>query len=201
MRLFTNASLPTGSTALKRVNVLFDEQIIKISTDEIITEEEPEIIDLKGKILLPGAIDIHSHIITDDETLTQDLLAATKSAIKGGWTCLSELSYHTSSPIFDSLDLKKRISMLKDSIHCDMALWAHVDVTDYPYYAESAQELWAQGASGICIMQPTPNEAIAALSFDDIMDLFMDIYESDTCFAFQGFDPDCSPEFSFEAQL
>jgi len=201
MKLFTNASLPTGSSAFKRVNILFDEKIIKISTDEIITEDEPEIIDLKGKILLPGAIDIHSHIISQDDSLKEDLKKATKSAIIGGWTCLSELSYHTSSPIFSIADLKKRISQLTSNIYCDMALWGHVDVTDYPYYAESAQELWSQGASGICIMQPSPNDNIEALSFDEIMDLFMDIYESDTCFAFQGYDLDSSPEFSFEAQL
>jgi len=201
MKLFVNASLPTSSSALKKVNILFDEQIIKISTDEIISEEEPEIIDLKGRILLPGAIDMHSHIITDDATLKEDLQRATASALKGGWTCLAEMSYHTSSPIFDNSDLKKRISQLQDNIHCDMALWAHVDVTDYPYYAESAQELWAKGVAGIAVMLPTPNEAIAEMTFDEIMDLFMDIYESDTCFAFQGYDVDSFEGYTFEAQL
>src|SRR5690554_723634 len=186
MRLFTNASLPTGSTALKRVNVLFDEQIIKISTDEIITEEEPEIIDLKGKILLPGAIDIHSHIITDDETLTQDLLAATKSAIKGGWTCLSELSYHTSSPIFDSLDLKKRISMLKDSIHCDMALWAVVVWRNYPYKGEGVQRPGHKGASGFGIRRPWQMKVFGVLILETIRISFRISKKRTLAFPFKG---------------
>lgn len=63
MKLFINASLPTSSAAMKRVNVLFDRQIIKISQDDITSEEEPQVIDLKGKILLPGAIDAHSHLL------------------------------------------------------------------------------------------------------------------------------------------
>lgn len=200
MKLFINASLPTSSTALKRVNMLFDQQIKKISADEIETEEEPEIIDLKGRILLPGAIDIHSHLWGKKKSLAGDLAKATKSAIKGGWTTLAEMSYHTEMPIFDSSDLKKCISAMKGNIYTDMALWAHVDVTDYPYYAESAQELWAKGVVGISLMTPTPNEDIAEMNFTEIMDLFMDIYESDTEFSFQGYDVDNHDFYTFDSQ-
>lgn len=201
MKLFVNASLPTSSSAFKHVNLLFDEQIVKISTDEISTEEQPEIIDLKGKILLPGAIDIHSHLIDKDKTLKSNLVKATKSALKGGWTTLAEMSYFTESPLFDTEDLKKRIAALQGNIYTDMALWAHVDVTDYPYYAESAQELWTKGVVGFILMVPSPNDAIADITFTEIMDLFMDIYESDTEFAFQGFDADSFKTYSFASQM
>lgn len=201
MKLFINASLPTSSAALKRVNMLFDQQIKKISADDIETEEEPEIIDLKGRILLPGAIDIHSHLWAKKKSLAQDLAKATKAALKGGWTTLAEMSYHSDMPIFDTSDLKKCISAMKGNIHTDMALWAHVDVTDYPYYAESAQELWAKGVAGIALMTPTPNEDITAMDFNEIMDLFMDIYESDTSFSFQGYDVDNHNFYTFESQM
>ena len=200
MKLFVNASLPTSSTALKRVNILFDEKIRKISVDEIETEEELEIIDLKGRILLPGAIDIHSHILGKKKTLPQDLAKATKSALKGGWTTLAEMSYHSDAPIFDISDLKKSIAALKGNAYTDIALWANVDVTNYPYFAESAQELWAKGVVGIALMTPTPNEDIPQMDFTEIMDLFMDIYESDTEFAFQGYDVDNHDFYTFDSQ-
>ena len=200
MKLFVNASLPTSSTALKRVNILFDEKIRKISVDEIETEEELEIIDLKGRILLPGAIDIHSHILGKKKTLPQDLAKATKSALKGGWTTLAEMSYHSDAPIFDISDLKKSIAALKGNAYTDIALWANVDVTNYPYFAESAQELWAKGVVGIALMTPTPNENIPQMDFTEIMDLFMDIYESDTEFAFQGYDVDNHDFYTFDSQ-
>ncbi len=79
MKLFTNVSLPTSSAAFKRVNVLFNETIIKISSDEIQSDELTEIIDLKGKILLPGAVDAHSHIITEKDA-EKNLAHITKSA-------------------------------------------------------------------------------------------------------------------------
>jgi hypothetical protein len=75
-----------------------------------------------------------------------------------------------------------------------------VDITDYPYHAEAAQELWANGVVGIALANPSPNPEIQALSFTEIMDLFMDIYESDTAFAFQGYDTDTAKKFSFDAQ-
>ncbi len=201
MKLFINASLPTSSNALKRVNVLFDEKIIKISADEISHEEEPEIIDLKGKVLLPGAVEAHSHLLSGKKTIKKDLSKAGKSAVKGGWTTLAEMSYHSKDPIFESYDLKDMIKAIQGVAHPDMSFWAHVDVDNYPYYAESAQELWNKGVVGIALMTPSPNPAVSSMSFTEIMDLFMDIYESDTEFAFQGYDVDCHNEYSFAAQM
>lgn len=200
MKLFTNVSLPTSSAALKRVNVLFDETIVKISADDIVTEETPEIIDLKGKILLPGAIDAHSHIIHDDEP-AKSIAKVSKSALLGGWTTLCELSYFSPKPIFDPHDLDHVIKQLEGASHVDLALWGNVDINDYPYHAETAQELWAKGVVGIALMTPSPNPAIPDISFTEIMDLFMDIYESDTAFAFQGFDYESHGSFDFGSQL
>lgn len=200
MKLFINASLPTSSAAMKRVNVLFDRQIIKISQDDITSEEEPQVIDLKGKILLPGAIDAHSHLLGAKKGFATGFLKATKSAIKGGWTTLAELSYHTEEPIFESYNLSDVIKKTEGVSHTDLAFWGHVDVNDYPYYAESAQELWNKGVVGIILMTPSPNPNVDALSFTEIMDLFMDIYESDTEFAFQGYDVDTHTGYTFQSQ-
>ncbi|MCK9556633.1 MAG: amidohydrolase family protein [Candidatus Cloacimonetes bacterium] len=201
MKLFINASLPTSSSALKKVNVLFQDKILKISADEIACEEDHEIIDLKGKVLLPGAIEAHSHLVTGKKTLKKDLLKAGQSAIKGGWTTLAEMSYHSKDPIFESYDLKVMIKGIEGIAHPDMAFWAHVDVDDYPYYAESAQELWNKGVVGILLMNPSPNAAVTSMNFTEIMDMFMDIYESDTEFAFQGYDVDSHDDYSFTAQM
>ncbi|HQP26706.1 MAG TPA: amidohydrolase family protein [Candidatus Syntrophosphaera sp.] len=199
MKLFTNAALPTSSVALKRVNVLFDETIIKISADEIISDEITQVIDLKGNILLPGAVDPHSHIITEQDP-KKSIARISKAALSGGWTTLAELSFLNPRPIFSLSDLKRLRDQIDQSSFVDMAVWGNVDITDYPYHAEAAQELWANGVVGIALANPSPNPEIQALSFTEIMDLFMDIYESDTAFAFQGYDTDTAKKFSFDAQ-
>ena len=201
MKLFINASLPTSSTAMKKVNVLFDKQIHKISADEIVCEEEALVIDLKGKILLPGAVEAHSHLLGAKKDFAKNIGNATRIALQGGWTTLAEMSFHTEEAIFETYHLKDLIQKIDGVAHTDMAFWAHVDVNDYPYYAESAQELWNKGVVGILLMTPSPNDSIDAMSFTEIMDLFMDIYESDTEFAFQGYDVDTHDSYSYAAQM
>lgn len=199
MKLITNASLPTSSTALKRVNILFDDKISKISTEEVIDEDIREVIDLKGHLLLPGAIDAHSHIIAEKDP-TKNLARISKAAISGGWTTLAEMSYLNPHPVFDLDELTHNKRIISKNTFVDMALWGNVNIDDYPYYADAAQEIWAEGVVGITLMNPSPNDAISALTFTEIMDLFMDIYESDTAFAFQGWDKKSSKKFSFESQ-
>lgn len=201
MKLFENASLPTSSNALKRVNVLFDKQIIKISPDSISSEEEPEVIDLKGKILLPGAVDPHTHLLGNKKAMARRLKEATAQAIKGGWTSLAELSYQSEEPIFGKKKLESMIALIQDNALCDMALWGNVDILDYPYHAEAAQELWAKGVVGLSLMSPSPNEKIQELSYTEIMDLLLDIYESDTAFAFQGYDHEGHDHYSLESHM
>lgn len=201
MKLFENASLPTSSNAFKRVNILFDTKIIKISTDPIESEEEPERIDLKGKVILPGGIEPHLHILQGKKQMPAALERVSRLALKGGWSCLAEMSFTSEMPIFTNKQLKEQIALIEAHSAADMALWGNVDIFDYPYHAEVAQELWSKGVVGIALFTPSPNPKLQALSFTEMMDLFLDIYESDTEFAFQGWDNESHVEYSLESQL
>lgn len=199
MKKFINVSLPTSSTAFKRVNVLFDERIVKISADDIHTEEPCEVIDLQGRILLPGGVDAHCHLISTASP-AKAVSTATKAALMGGWTTMCEMSYFSPKPIFAYRDMLATKEMLDEAAYVNMPLWVNVDIDDYPYHAEAALELWVKGSVGVSLFSPSPNPAISELSFTEIMDLFMDIYESDTAFAFQGWDHELHQECSFAAQ-
>ena len=166
MKLFKHVLLPTSSMALKKVNVLFDEQIIKISNSEIEIEEPHEEIDLAGRILLPGAIDPHCHIVSDNEPQAQ-ITHISRLALLGGWTCMAELSYRNPQPIFDIREMNHLKSQIDASSYVAMPFWGNVEIENYPYHAESALELWTRGALGLAIFSPSPNDAITELSFDD----------------------------------
>lgn len=201
MKLFLNATIPTSSAALKRVNVLFDQTIIKISKELIETEEPVETIDLEGKLLLPGAVDIHSHLLGPIQSSSNDLQDATKIALSGGWTTLAEMSYLNEEPIFETSRLESLKALCNEHSYCDLAFWGNVDIDDYPYHSEAAQELWANGVVGLLLMNPSVNDAITDISFTEIMDLFLDIYDSDTSFSYQGYDLKESKQYSSAAQL
>lgn len=199
MKLFTNALLPTSSTAFKRVNVLFDEKIVKISADEIVSEETPTVIDLRGMILLPGAIDAHTHLI-DCLDPAKDISRISKAALLGGWTTLCELSFFDPQPIFEEADLNRKRELADSASYTDLAFWGNVDLEKYPYPAETALSLWNKGAVGLSLLTPSPNPAIPDLSFTEIMDLLIDIYESNTAFAFQGYDHEQGATCGFDSQ-
>jgi len=132
MKLLKSVSLPTSSTALKRVNVLFEDKIIKLFTDDIEVEEDVEIIDAKGLLMLPGGIDPHTHILAKNADAATALANITKIALEGGWTTLSELSYHTQSPVFDNSALKKKIALVNANAYTALALWGHIELTIIP---------------------------------------------------------------------
>ncbi len=200
MKKFINALLPTSSNAFKRVELLFDEKIIKISADEIACEESCDIIDLNGALLLPGAVDAHSHILSDKDSEAKLIARYSQEAIKGGWTTIAEMSFRSKKPIFTLDDMQHFAALVEEHSYIDMALWGNVNINDYPYHAEAAQILWAKGVVGIALFSPSPNPALQEMSFSEIMDLFMDIYESDTAFSFQGFDTESDNQYTFESQ-
>lgn len=200
MKKFINAALPTSSNALRKVEILFDEKIVKISTDEIITDEPIELIDLEGAMVLPGAIDAHTHILGCLSSQAEQIGQFSKAALSGGWTCLAEMSFYSEAPVFELADIERFKSLVCEHSYVDLALWGNVNIADYPYHAEAAQLLWTKGVVGISLFCPSPNPALQEMSFDEIMDLFMDIYESDTAFSFEGYNTQLSKGFSYAAQ-
>lgn len=199
-KLIANAYIPTKSAALKKVNVLFDHRIIKITQDDIVTEDVAEIIDLEGKMLLPGAVDIHCHL-NQDTNVKSGIPGLTQSALCGGWTTLADMDFYTSSPIYRPQDLDDHDQSINDHSWCDLALWGHVNMDDYPYYTETAQELWNAGIVGLIVMNPSPNDKITALSYTEMMDLFLKIYAYDTLFSFSGYDIEVNSIYTPEAHI
>jgi dihydroorotase/allantoinase len=187
MKLIKNVSMASGKT-FKTVNILFNEKVVQLSTSAIASEEITEEFDFSGCIVMPGAVDMHTHILDGSDKDGTNLKKATKDAIDGGYTTLADLSYLTLKPIFRVPDLKYYIEMIENNSYCDMALWGHTDFARFPYHIDYINELWSEGMIGFAIMHPSPNSAIDDMSYNDIMDLFDTIYDSDISFAFQGFD-------------
>jgi hypothetical protein len=187
MKLIRNVSLPSG-TNLKTVNILFDEVIEQISPNPISAENITEEFDFKGLIVLPGAVDIHTHLLRGNADDNKNLPKATLAALKGGYTTLGDIAYAAEKPIFRASDLEFYRQIIEARSHCDIALWGHIDYAQFPYHIDHINEIWSAGAVGLTIMNPSPNSLVETLSYNDVMDLFDAIYDTDIAFAFQGFD-------------
>lgn len=189
MKLIRNVLLAHGSN-FKTVNVLFDENIINVSTNPIETELIQEEFDFSGCIIIPGAVDMHTHILSGSEDDTDNLRKASISAICGGYTTLGDMSFINEKPIFRAKDLNYYKKVIDDAAFCDVALWGHCDFSKYPYHIDFINEIWSEGIVGLILMHPSPGNKIEEMGYNDIMDLFDNIYDSDVSFAFQGYDID-----------
>lgn len=87
-------------------------KIVKIAKD--IKIEKCDIIDAKGKIVMPGIVDMHVHLREPGREDKETILTGTKAALKGGVT--SVLAMPNTFPAMDS---KENIALLKKIIKRD----------------------------------------------------------------------------------
>ncbi|MFB3845502.1 MAG: amidohydrolase family protein [Candidatus Cloacimonadaceae bacterium] len=201
MKLIRNVLLASGSS-FKTVNVLFDNTIKQIGTGQIVSESVSEEYDFSGCLIMPGAVDMHTHILkgtSEDET---ELKRATQLAVKGGYTTLADLPYLTKKPVFTVRDIQHYRTLTEKNSFCDLALWGNCDFSKFPYHLDQMNDIWSAGIVGFSLMHPSPNNAVEDLFYEDIMDLFDTIYDADISFSFQGYDqPETESETDAENQF
>ncbi len=71
----------------EELDICIDRGAIK-RIDKDILEPEAEIIDVRGMIVSPGFIDIHTHLRDPGQTYKEDLESGSKGAVAGGYTTL-----------------------------------------------------------------------------------------------------------------
>ena len=82
-----------------------DSRIAKIAKN--IKAEANKIIDAAGKIVMPGAVDMHTHLREPGREDKETVLSATRAALAGGVTSL--LAMPNTSPAMDSSDTVRRL--------------------------------------------------------------------------------------------
>ncbi|MFO7659444.1 MAG: amidohydrolase family protein [Candidatus Cloacimonadaceae bacterium] len=187
MKLIRNVLMASGKS-FKTVNLLFDDKIRQVSTGAVDFADITEEYDYSGCIVMPGAVDMHTHIMDGSDDDNSRLQSFSKLALDGGFTTLGDLSYKAQKPIFKQSDIKYFEKLINNNSHCDMALWGHCDFSKFPYHLDYMNEVWSGGVVGFVIMHPSPTKKIENMAYKDIMDLFDTIYDTDISFAYQGYD-------------
>lgn len=77
-----------------------DGMIVKLAKDIEASSSNEEIIDAKGKIVVPGLIDVHVHFRDPGQTHKEDLVTGSQAAIAGGFTSVVQMA--NTSPKIDS---------------------------------------------------------------------------------------------------
>ncbi len=166
-------------------DILFNEKIIQIGKD-IKPEQDIEVIDLHGKLLIPGCIDAHVHFNDPGFTDREDFTSGTTSAAYGGVTTIIDMPC-TSIPAVTNLEnLNKKLAVIKPKAVIDFALWGGIRNNDIPLNKKKILELWDAGVVGFKIYTISGMKTFAALSYKDIKTVFSQFPE--ILFAFHAED-------------
>lgn len=116
-----------------------------------------EAVDVEGKVLLPGAIDLHVHCREPGLTHKEDFAHATAAAACGGVTFICDMPNTNPPPVTEAL-LQEKIELVEDTAHVDWALWAGgTNVDEYRGMAE-------RGAIGLKVYMIEPRSKLDAYS-------------------------------------
>ena len=73
-------------------------------------------------IMLPGLVDIHTHLREPGETLKEDFTTGTSAALKGGITTVLAMP-NTTPPILEEESLSKALSLGEEKACCDFGIY------------------------------------------------------------------------------
>ena len=91
--LIQNATLPNGQVA--NVHVV-DETIVAVGAN--VTSADSQVIDASGLVLLPGLVDLHTHLREPGFEQSETILTGSQSAAAGGFTAVHAMA-NTQSPL------------------------------------------------------------------------------------------------------
>ena len=114
-------------------NIYYTDKIIKIilsSQDKLsadFSREFDNVIDIKGNILIPGAIDSHVHFNDPGFTMQEDFKTGTLAAAYGGITTIIDMPCTSLPPVTSVSNLKNKLNIVKDKAVVDFGFWGGVN--------------------------------------------------------------------------
>ena len=166
-------------------DILFSENIIQIAK-EIKPAKGIKIIDLHGKLLIPGCIDAHVHFNDPGFTDREDFTSGTTAAAFGGITTIIDMPCTSIPAVTNLKNLNTKLAVIKPKAVIDFALWGGIRKNDIPLNNKMIRELWDAGVVGFKIYTISGMETFTALSYKEIVNVFKQFPE--ILFAFHAED-------------
>jgi len=186
MKLIKNAMVLDEDTLEPNLkNIYFNHKIIGI-TPEFKPGNFDEIIDLEGKLLVPGCIDPHVHFNDPGFTHHENFFTGTAAAAAGGVTTVIDMPCTSIPAVINQKNLHEKLAVINSKALIDFALWGGIRKEDYPYENNQIMELWNEGVVGFKIYTISSMKKFKALTYKQIQYVFQKF--PDPLFAFHAED-------------
>jgi dihydroorotase len=124
------------------------------------TDSKAVVVDATGKIILPGLVDLHTHLREPGKEDSETVLSASRSGAKGGFTALSAMP--NTSPVADTAGVVEQVMRLGiEAGLCDVfpigAVTKNLDgqeLSEIGAMADSAAKVRIFSDDGHCVSNP-----------------------------------------------
>jgi len=124
------------------------------------TDSKAVVVDATGKIILPGLVDLHTHLREPGKEDSETVLSASRAGAKGGFTALSAMP--NTSPVADTAGVVEQVRRLGiEAGLCDVfpigAVTKNLDgqeLSEIGAMADSAAKVRIFSDDGHCVSNP-----------------------------------------------
>lgn len=97
----------------EKADILVENGVVREVASYII-DENAEIIDVSGKVIVPGLIDMHTHLREPGQEAKEDFLSGSQAAAAGGFTTVATMP--NTSPVVDTVALVRSLQARAEEV-------------------------------------------------------------------------------------
>ena len=156
--------------SLQNLDIIIENDFIRAIEKSKNVPIDSNVFNANGKIILPGFIDVHTHLRDSKLHYKEDFESGTRAAIAGGYTTVLDMP-NTDPPVTSKEILEKRIEQSKNKI------FSNVGFISSPLEAYDIDELNKAGsiAFKIYLHRPFNKQDLSDKSLTNIMSKIKDI--------------------------
>lgn len=174
-RRFTNLRIPAGGDATRWHDILVEDgRILEVSQPSSATEESgEELIDLGGRLVLPGVIDGHVHFDDPGFTHRENFETGTRAAAAGGVTCVVDMPCTSLPPVTSRASLQTKLAVIEPKARVDFVLWGGVSDNALldPDWRRNLQDIAFDGVGSIKVYMLSGMDTFRDLGRDQLAEV------------------------------
>ncbi len=175
----TGLRVPAGGDETRAASILvIDGRIAEIATPESVpAEADEEIVELGGRLVLPGVIDGHVHFDDPGFTHREDFETGTRAAAAGGVTCIVDMPCTSLPPVTSGDNLRTKLAVIRAKAHVDFMLWGGVsdNAMADPEWRRNLAEIVEAGVASIKVYMLSGMDTFRDLSRSQLSEALTEI--------------------------
>ncbi|RXT05767.1 dihydroorotase family protein [Ammoniphilus sp. CFH 90114] len=120
--ILKNANIPQGDRQV-RTNILVKDEKIVGFIDSVDGIQAKQVIDMEGKLVVPGCIDPHTHFMDPGFEHRENFATGTMSAAAGGVTTIIDMPCCSKPSVRSEDSFYAKLNPIKEKAYIDFAFW------------------------------------------------------------------------------